>query len=650
MKYRPEIDGLRAIAVIPVILFHAGFELFSGGFVGVDVFFVISGYLITTILINDIEAQRFSLTNFYERRARRILPALFFVMLVCIPFSWAWMLPSQLESFSESLFSVSIFLSNFYFLSQVDYFAPSAELQPLLHTWSLAVEEQFYLFFPPLLFLTFKIGRSFGFFIIVLLFLLSFSFSEWAWRENSERNFFFSLSRFWEIFAGSIVAFTVSRRGVHQSNAISLFGLAAILFAIFAYDENTAFPSFYALVPVLGTALLILWAGEKTFVAKLLSSKVLVGIGLISYSAYLWHQPIFAFARIKMDHEPSLTMMGTLSLLSIILGILSWKYIEKPFRKQGVGSFGRNFIFATSSISLLSILTLGYVGHKNTGFPSRFTIPETVYNSITRTDANDECFDKYKVQDREDWFCFFGASASDPTILTFGDSHALSFLPTIDAAGIKLGIKGIFVGISGCTPFIGIHALRSDQLRHNCYELNKRVFSYVKENNIKTVFLVARWSYYTDGGYSGKKLSYISLDKDGEPSKDISRAAFKYGLLQTVNSYKEIGVKLVIIPQVPQQKSEPLNIYILQSLAKEREVSDLSVSVKKHQELQSYTNNLFKSSGVDILDFTPLLCNLDNCPVGTKEVSFYYDEDHLSSEGAKFLVDTTTKFLKRLAE
>ena len=234
MRYRAEIDGLRGLAVVPVILFHAGFEPFSGGFVGVDVFFVISGYLITTILIEDIESKRFSIFNFYERRARRLLPALFFVILVCIPFVWVWMLPSQMKDFSASLFSVSVFLSNLYFMSQINYFAPAAELNPLLHTWSLSVEEQFYLFFPPLLLFLLKPGRRFAIIVIFLFAALSLIFSELAWRENQARNFFFSLGRIWEIFAGSIAAFIVQRRGVQNNNFIAILGLAAIVFSIFA--------------------------------------------------------------------------------------------------------------------------------------------------------------------------------------------------------------------------------------------------------------------------------------------------------------------------------------------------------------------------------------------------------------------------------
>ena len=218
MKYRAEIDGLRALAVVPVIFFHAGFELFSGGFVGVDVFFVISGYLITTILIEDLENQRFSLVNFYERRARRILPALFFVMFVCIPFAWMWMLPSQMKDFSQSLVAVSLFASNVLFWRESGYFDAAAEEKPLLHTWSLAVEEQYYVLFPIFLFLAWRYGKKRVFWMIVAMASISLLLSEWGWRNKATANFYLAPTRAWELFAGSIAAFIVQKNGVRKNN------------------------------------------------------------------------------------------------------------------------------------------------------------------------------------------------------------------------------------------------------------------------------------------------------------------------------------------------------------------------------------------------------------------------------------------------
>ena len=273
MKYRPEIDGLRALAVIPVILFHAGFEIFSGGFVGVDVFFVISGYLITTILIEDIENKRFSIVNFYERRARRILPALFSVMLVCIPFAWMWMLPSQMKDFSQSLVAVSLFASNILFWRESGYFDAAAEEKPLLHTWSLAVEEQYYVVFPIFLILAWRFGKNRVFWMIVVMAAISLLLSEWGWRNKATANFYLAPTRAWELFAGSIAAFVIQKQGVRKNNPLALVGLAAILFSIFFYDEATPFPSVYALVPVLGVVLIVLYAEKETIVAKLLSVK-----------------------------------------------------------------------------------------------------------------------------------------------------------------------------------------------------------------------------------------------------------------------------------------------------------------------------------------------------------------------------------------
>ena len=232
MKYRPEIDGLRALAVIPVILFHSGFEIFKGGFVGVDIFFVISGYLITTILIEEIENNRFSIINFYERRARRILPALYFIMLVCIPFAWIWMLPSQIKDFSLSLIAVSFFTSNFLFWRESGYFEALADEKPLLHTWSLAVEEQFYLFFPIFLIVLWRFGKNKVFWIIIFMTFISLVLSEWGWRNKPIANFYLPPTRVWELFSGAIIAFIIQKKGIQKNNFLALIGLFTIIFSI----------------------------------------------------------------------------------------------------------------------------------------------------------------------------------------------------------------------------------------------------------------------------------------------------------------------------------------------------------------------------------------------------------------------------------
>ena len=361
MKYRSEIDGLRALAVLPVIFFHAGFQIFGGGFVGVDIFFVISGYLITTIIIEEIIKEKFSIINFYERRARRILPALFFIMLVCIPFAWITMLPSQIKDFSQSLIAVSLFASNIFFWKESGYFEAAAEEKPLLHTWSLAVEEQYYLLFPIFLIFAWRLGKDKVFWIIAILAFLSLILSEWGWRNAETANFYLAPTRAWELFAGSLAAFIIHKKGVKKNDTLSCIGLFAILLSIFIYDKHTPFPSLYSLLPIGGVLLLILFAHKDTYISKILSNRVLVGIGLISYSAYLWHQPLFAFARIGSLNEPSTNLMLLLSIASILFAYFSWKFVESPFRNKKLISRSRIFVFSLAGFLLF--LIIGILGH-----------------------------------------------------------------------------------------------------------------------------------------------------------------------------------------------------------------------------------------------------------------------------------------------
>ena len=363
MNYRAEIDGLRALAVIPVILFHAGFNIFSGGYVGVDIFFVISGYLITTILIEDLENKKFNIFYFYERRARRILPALSVVLLITIILAWIFLNDAALNKFAGSIIGVSLFFSNIVFWKQQGYFEESAELNPLLHTWSLAIEEQYYLVFPIFLYIAWRFGKSRIFWLLVLIALISLALSEWGWRNKERANFYLTPTRAWEIFAGSIAAFIVDKRGVRKNNFLAILGLVAIIFSIFGYDENTPFPSIYTLIPVLGVVLLILYAEKDTIVAKLLSIRVFVGVGLISYSAYLWHQPIFAYTRIyNQEISISNEIRFVLIFVTLLIGFLSWRYIERPFRAKS--NFSKSLIITMSVVSVTIFLFMAYATKK----------------------------------------------------------------------------------------------------------------------------------------------------------------------------------------------------------------------------------------------------------------------------------------------
>ena len=315
MRYRPEIDGLRAIAVISVILFHAGFETFSGGLIGVDVFFVISGYLITSIMLSEMDEGKFNLINFYVRRMRRILPALFFIMALCIPFAWMWLIPNDMKDFSQSLIAVPTFSSNILFWKEIGYFQTAAQFKPLLHTWSLAVEEQYYILFPLFLMLAWQFGKRWILTTLIVVALLSLGVAHWAAYNKPVAAFYLLPTRGWEILLGVFVAFYFNRhKSVHfkqiTHQVLSAVGFTLILFSIFAYSEQTPFPSLFTLVPTIGAVLVILFAHKNTFVHRLLSHSLMVGIGLASYSAYLWHQPLLAYARFVTFHQLSFFFLG----------------------------------------------------------------------------------------------------------------------------------------------------------------------------------------------------------------------------------------------------------------------------------------------------------------------------------------------------
>lgn len=371
MKYRAEIDGLRALAIVPVVLFHAGFEWFSGGFIGVDVFFVISGYLITTILIRELGTGCFSLGHFYERRIRRILPALFLVAGCTIPFAWMWMLPDDMQDFAQSLAAVAVFSSNFLFWSESGYFDMAAELKPLLHTWSLAVEEQYYIFFPLLLAGCWKIGTRRLLWWLAGAFLASLALAGWMVHAEPEAAFYLLPTRAWEILLGALCAFyPVKEAGGTQRvrQMASLLGLLLLAWAIFAFDRTTPTPGLQTLIPTLGAACIILFARRGTFACWLLGARPMVAIGLISYSFYLWHQPVFALARYRMVTDPSAEIMAGLIVLSAFAAAVSWKYIEQPFRQR---HFSRKQLFMLAAAGSLLMIAFGLAGHFTKGFPGR---------------------------------------------------------------------------------------------------------------------------------------------------------------------------------------------------------------------------------------------------------------------------------------
>ncbi len=431
-NYRPEIDGLRAVAVLPVILFHSGWTLFSGGYVGVDIFFVISGYLITTILLRDKLDKTFSISKFYMRRARRILPLLFAVMTVCIPAAWFLMLPWELNNFSQSLVSTTLFTSNILFWQEMGYFQMGTELKPLLHTWSLAIEEQFYLFFPFVFIFFGYVKRTRLLLAIIPICLLSLLVSEWGSVYHPTANFWLIPSRIWELLMGAICAIILSKWELKENNIIALLGMVFIVISIVLFNEITRWPSLYTLLPVVGSSMVILFAGKYTYVSRLLSIRLLVGIGLLSYSAYLWHQPLFAFGKLYSEIYSIEFLMPIMMAIILPLSYLSWQVIEKPFRSPMSVLYNPRICVPVLVIWGLCIIGLGFAGIVTNGGEKRYSGHDRYLASLDEDQYVryvTENFNNLKLADYGD--------QSLKNILVIGDSYSQDVVNAMYESGLS---------------------------------------------------------------------------------------------------------------------------------------------------------------------------------------------------------------------
>ena len=641
LTYRPEIDGLRAIAILGVLGFHAGFAFLGGGFVGVDVFFVISGFLITSIIINEREAGSFSLARFYERRVRRILPALYLVILACIPPAIVLMNPEELKDFAQSLIAVPLFISNLLFWHESGYFNTASELKPLLHTWSLAIEEQYYLFFPLLLALLARLPGIWRTALLALIAAASLIAAQWSTVNAPDSGFFLLPMRAWELFAGSLLALhpDFARQWPRLAREFMGFsGLILILGSMLLFSRQTPHPGFATLLPVLGTVMLI--AARNAVGGQLPGRFGLPALGLISYSAYLWHVPLFTFARLHLQDAPPPLLGGALAALSLGLAWCSWRFVEQPCRnRQRVAT--RPLLWGAGAVSLL-ILGLGGIGQITNGLERSGNLPAAVAASIARAPAFERCFDQTNAHRRDDWLCPLGQAGRPPRFMVVGDSHAYSLAPAFDAAAQNLETAGVLVSLPGCPPLLGIHALRGDQGEKNCHLLNRRIAEYAASQGIATIFLVARWSYYTDGGYTGHEYSYIASQPDARGTPAVSREAFVRGLAETATHYQQAGIRLVIVKQIPQQQQHPQNVYYhLYDPDPARFMSALqsaAITYPMHRELHARTEADFaaltRGGNIEYLNLDPQLCDEKRCPIGNVTTSYYFDRDHLSVQGA----------------
>ena len=626
MHYRSEIDGLRALAIIPVILFHAGTEFCSGGFLGVDIFFVISGYLITGIIVKETQENKFSVINFLTRRARRILPPLYFMMFFVSIFYLLIARPSIEECtlFRESLLSSISFLSNFYFALNTGYFAASSELLPFLHTWSLSVEEQFYLIYPPLLLIFLRLGKKFPIIFLLLIFFLSLGLAQMGSGILGKWNFYILPTRAWEISLGALCYFSSrdfaeikTKKTINEF--LSFLGLGLILYSILFLDQSINAPGIWCLIPAIGTVLVIQFCKRGTTLQSILGNKVLVLIGLLSYGAYLWHQPVLAITRHFVIHpgQISTTLISIAISISFLLALISFHLIEKPFRS---GRFSLLWL-------LFPLLILSLLGIFSKEFSSLGLNPRTDSFSNSVRDLARSNYDSH----RNNYGYDFGhLNKESIDLLLLGDSHARMLIPNLSK---HLKVRG----------WRGFHPYNKE---------TKSNFLAISEGT--TGQFLSTWLMEIEDLAKNAKVIVLSFRNSRSQNNyfyntiNSEKSEMYYDILgQRIRQISKFSPNFIIVGPVPETPFWGPN-YGRTFLQNDLKISSSLEGFKKIQ--QKYLNFLQeiskKSSSISVV-FPHAFLTTNNqllkwvgCEENEEEaLPLYYDDDHLNSLGSAKLVN-----------
>lgn len=627
LTYRPEIDGLRALAVIPVIFMHAGADLLRGGYVGVDVFFVISGYLITAIILRELEQDRFSIARFYERRARRILPALFVVMIATMGLGIIWLLPADLETLSKSMLAVLAFVGNAFFWYKSGYFETSAELEPMLHTWSLAVEEQFYVLYPITLLLIWRSARRYVLWSVVTVAIISFGLAQWASTAMPVANFYLLPFRAWELALGALIAIRSTRghgskMSVRTRELGASLGFAMILTSIALFNAETPHPSGYTLLPTLGAAAIIVFATPTTFVGRLLAHPLPVAIGLVSYSAYLWHQPLFALARHAYFGHPPAYVMAVLAMASLLLAYLSWRLVEQPYRNRQKMPANRIWRQVLIGAALLLIIAgIGAAGRILRAAESERGGDPLEHRLRVNVGLGPACEGAFNMSP----VC---RTSDEPEIIIWGDSYAMHLVPGFvsDMPDVRL----IQATMSACGPLLGVAVVdrkRSVSWAEKCIRNNDRVLDYLRETpSVRYVVLSASYAMYAEEGRN-------VLLRDGRivPVGDYGRGAFA----ATIDSVKALGRKVVVFAPMPQDGRDIGRCLARASLTGTgyRECEIIWAAALDVGRVSDEFLRLFDGE-VKVVRPSDALCGGAFCRVRLNNALLYGDTSHLTYEGA----------------
>jgi peptidoglycan/LPS O-acetylase OafA/YrhL len=672
IQYRPEIDGLRALAVIAVVIYHAelmlnGKAMLPGGYLGVDIFFVISGYLITKIIVNEIQGNKFSIVKFYIRRSRRILPALFVMMLISVPLSWKYLLPADYIEYSQSIISTLFFSSNIFFWLEAGYFDSPNEIKPLIHTWSLAVEEQFYLFFPLLLIVLKSSSRQKILFIVILGFFFSLAAAQLSSVHYPSGNFYLLPTRGWELLAGSILALTAgfSYTSKPLNQVISALALAMILIPMYMFTADTAHPSLLTLIPVVGTCIIIANNNQSSITYKFLSAKLLVGIGLISYSLYLWHQPILVFSRLEFGANFDLAEKIIAILLSVFFAYISWRLIETPFRNNRI--LNTKLFAGILLTGFFALMIAAIVGITAQGFPQRFDKDD--YLGIVKLTKTKES--RKLEQNRKICFgrlpnnpCTFGEADATTRIILIGDSHAGSLAPALSDAIIE---NSMYLATSNTTSCPYIPGFSPEKFP-DCDKVLNVIRSKVLENDsFNTVILHSRLQIHVEGDrYDNQEGGRESgprspLILTGNPSASDSERLrlMQKQLNDTVHTLLASGKKVILIYPVPEVGwSVPRMLRANLPRELEKRIAWLnkggintSHSVFKERNKRTYKILNAIGEHPNLIRIYPekIFCNTyisERCVTHTSNQVFYEDDDHLSRAGADLVIKELMKVIK----
>ncbi|ABG39610.1 acyltransferase 3 [Paraglaciecola sp. T6c] len=627
MKHRQDIDGLRAIAVLAVVLFHFGVTGMSGGYAGVDIFFVISGFLITSILMKDAETQSISFLGFYEKRIRRLFPALFATVLASFIAAYFIFMPDEFREFGRSAIAAIVYLSNVFFWLSSDYFQGSSELSPLLHTWSLAVEEQFYLIFPVIVWASYKLGKRAFYWSVASLFTCSFVASIWYISISASTVFYLSPFRFWELLAGSIVAIAFKENLVPNAKIASwlgVLGLILLVAPIFVLNKESLFPGWAAVPSCLGTALLI-WANDQNkWIGKLLKLRFMQFTGKISYSMYLWHWPIVVFYGYWIIRD--LVWWDTLLLVIVTYAIshLSCKYLEAPFRLHRGDILRPLKVYSTSIAFSFVIFVLGVLVWKADGYKARF--PHFV-EQLNLKDAHKEsgfagCFIKEDQFYNDNWSydsCVMTMPGATETILLWGDSHAFHLIGGLKTIQQELNVNIALYASAGCSPLFDTDIPRNPQCRAN----NEFVKELIDTHNINGLVLAGNWAW---------------AFKVEDPDIDLS------SVRSTFTALTEADKKVFVVNQVPIYPVKNPAFLGMRLSTSSKAPQDYLLAPEYGVKASEQIKSLLPDENV----FSPqdLLCEKGKCLIYRNKEIMVRDRAHLSSAASIYIVQSMAPKLK----